>query len=244
MLLSGGVFAQTGPVSYTIQRATNAGFTTGLTTLTVTQGSSFTSTGLTANTTYWFRIQASSGTAATTSGFSSVSVTTPSVAGPVASGGTGDITGFVGGVATASSDYGSQYGEGPGQAIDNSITASPFTTSQQLPTVVPQWWQWDAGAGNYRNPTQLRVMWLDSGRPDLGRQAKDFQVWGSNDPTFATKTVLLTVTGNTATVAGGTYQAFTFTQTGVFRYFRINVTAIVAAGAESFSMQELELNQP
>ncbi len=103
----------TGATSYTVQRATNQAFTTGVTTTTGTfTGASQAVTGLTGNTTYYFRVTATNAGGSTVGAVSAAVLTAPATPGTVtgtrgaagslagtltwaAPAGTGTITGFV-----------------------------------------------------------------------------------------------------------------------------------------------------
>ncbi|MCX6212886.1 fibronectin type III domain-containing protein, partial [Spirosoma sp.] len=77
ILLSWG--ASTNATSYTLESATNSGFTENLTMLSVLSGTSYTATGLTAGITYYFRIKASGGSNTSPSGYGTVSATISTV---------------------------------------------------------------------------------------------------------------------------------------------------------------------
>lgn len=73
-LVSALSFAQTAPTSYTIERSTSPAFTSPVAVTSTT--TSYTATGLTSGTTYYFRIRGSNGTVASTGSYSSLSVAT------------------------------------------------------------------------------------------------------------------------------------------------------------------------
>ncbi|MCX6216499.1 fibronectin type III domain-containing protein [Spirosoma sp.] len=72
--------ASTSATSYALEMATNAGYTTGLVSLTTTSALSYAVTGLTLGTQYWFRIKASGGAGTTASAYGTTTATTTSVA--------------------------------------------------------------------------------------------------------------------------------------------------------------------
>ena len=70
--------------TYTVQRATNAGFTTGLTSVaTGVTGTSYAVTGLTANTTYYFRVNAVNAAGTTNGAASAAQLTAPATPGTI-----------------------------------------------------------------------------------------------------------------------------------------------------------------
>lgn len=72
--------ASTSANSYTLQQATNSGYTTGLLTLATGNITSYTATSLSAGTTYYWRVQASGGAGTSPSGYGTVSATTSAAA--------------------------------------------------------------------------------------------------------------------------------------------------------------------
>lgn len=145
-----------------------------------------------------------------------------------------DITDLAGGVATSST------GDAP-LAVDNDDNTSFQSAFFVGDGSDPQWWQWDAGSGNSRTPYAFSFKTSRPNSPgsDNIYVPNNFEIWGSNDGTFATKTVLTSVAG--LSVTGDIFRTFVFrNQEQAFRYIRINVVN-VGAPNQPFQLTEVKI---
>ncbi|MCX6218331.1 fibronectin type III domain-containing protein [Spirosoma sp.] len=149
--------ASTSATSYTIESATNSGFTTGLTTLTVTSALSYAVTGLAMGTTYWFRIRAAGGAGTSPSAYGTTSATTSSTL-PVLATPTGLIASAISSSAvgvswTASSNatsYTLRYSTSSSMAGATSVTTSATSyTIAGLSSSTPYYFDVSASASGY-----------------------------------------------------------------------------------------------